>query len=211
MTDSILLAFLSEMAQRSEMAAKNALMAAGGALVGAILTFIVTFTAFKAARVRKVPPRATMLLSTVGGLLAGWLVWAWVSGGLGFGPGGGGGVAGSTAPNQGLTATHRDISLPTHQREPADTLRIVLVRSKDYDAESKRYYLPEGRQPARNLSEIVQHIKEKQQQNPTLKTIEVVVYQDSIAETRGLVADLEDPVRPLGLTIKTHKPGTISP
>jgi len=211
MTDSILLAFLSEMARRNELAAKNALMAAGGALIGAIATWMVCVIAFKAARVQKLPPRLMMIIPSIGGVLAGWLVWAWVSGGMGFGSGDGGGVAGSTEPSKGITATHRDISLPTNQREPADTLRIVLVRSKDYEAESKRYYLPEGRQPARNLTEIVLHIKEKQQQNPSLKTIEVVVYQDSIAETRGLVADLEDPVRPLGLTIKTHKPGTVSP
>jgi hypothetical protein len=207
----ILADFLTDLAFRHDMMLKNLLMALGGGLVGAVATGILCAVAFKAVRVKKIPPRLTMTLSLMGGFVAGWLVWAWVSGMGGYGPGPGGGVVGGTATSKGGLPT-APVTVPVAtQRETTDTLRIAIVRSKDYQEDGK-VYLVEGRQPARNLAETLEAIKERQKKQPDLKTIEVVIYQDSIAaEPRGLVTELEEPVRPLGLTVKTHKPGTPSP
>ena len=163
---------------------QHGLMIAGGALVGAVVTGVILVVLFKLARVKKTPRRLTTVLSVMGGIVGGDL-----SG------------KGST-----LVSTARDT-----RREADYSLRVMIVRSRDYEPESKRYYLVEGRTPARTLPEVIQVIKDRHQLNPALKTVEIVIYQDSIAETRGLADDVEDPVRPLGLTVKTHKPGTDAP
>lgn len=203
--------FLTDLAFRHDMLLKNLLMALGGGLLGAVATGMACIAAFKAVRVKKIPSRLTLLFSLLGGCIVGWLVWAWAAGTGGYGPGPGGGVVGGTAANKGGLPTPPPTGPVPTPRESAATLRIAIVRSKDYQGDSK-VYLVDGRPPARNLNETLEVIKERQKKQPDLKTIEVVIYQDSMAaETRGLVADLEEPVRPLGLTVKTHKPGTPSP
>ena len=187
---------------------QHGLMIAGGALVGAVVTGVILVVLFKLARVKKTPRRLTTVLSVMGGIVGGWLVFALLSGMDGYGPGLGGGIVGGDLSGKGstLVSTARDT-----RREADYSLRVMIVRSRDYEPESKRYYLVEGRTPARTLPEVIQVIKDRHQLNPALKTVEIVIYQDSIAETRGLADDVEDPVRPLGLTVKTHKPGTDAP
>jgi len=187
---------------------QHGLMIAGGALIGALLTAVILVVLFRLVRVKKVPRRLTTLLSIAGGVVGGWLVWALLSAGTGHGPGRGGGIIGGDLTGKGSVPIATSAET---RREPADSLRVMIVRSRDYEPESKRYYLVEGRPPARTLPEVIQVIKDRHQLNPALKNVEVVIYQDSIAETRGLADDLEEPVRPLGLTIKTHKPGTDAP
>lgn len=189
---------------------KNVLAAAGGGVLGAVGTVMLCVVLFKLLHVKKVPRKPVALLSIVGGIAVGWAVWLWVHSSAGYGPGPGGSHFVGTGTNKGSGPTTRDTSLST-RKEPADTLRVSIVRSRDYEPDSKRYYLIEGKPPARNLAETLQALKDKQQLNPLLKTVEVVIYQDSSAEALGQVADLQEAARPAGLTVKTHKPGTDAP
>jgi hypothetical protein len=147
-------------------------------------------------------------------MIAGWLAWNYMGGGgFGWGTGTGTGSGGDVKhTGKGTFVTSRDTGVTSTARDSAETLRIVIVRSNDYELESKKYYLIEGRPPPRNLAETLQAIKDRQQLNPALKAVEVVIYLDSIdAEGRGLVTELEEPVRPLGLTVKMSKPDTKVP
>jgi hypothetical protein len=190
---------------------KNILAAAGGVVLGALGTALLSIVLFKLLHVKKVPRRPVMVLSLVGGVAVGWAVWLWVSGSSGHGPGPGGAVAVGPGTNKGSSGTSRKDTTPDSKREAGDTLRVAIIRSQDYDPESKKFYLVEGKPPARNLDETMQIVKDKQKLNPALKFIEVVIYQDSSAETLGYVADLQEPVRALHLEVKTHKPGTNAP
>src|SRR5437016_5816053 len=135
---------------------KDVLAAAGGALLGALLTAFVLVVLFKLVRVRKIPRRTTVGLSLLGGLIAGWIAWSWMGGGgFGWGPGSGSGSGDAKHTGTGSFVTSHDTGPAATPRERADTLRIVVVRSKDYEPESKRYFLIEGRSPARNLAETV--------------------------------------------------------
>jgi hypothetical protein len=189
---------------------KNVLATAGGAVVGAAGTAMLCVVLFRLLHVRKIPRKPVALLSILGGIAVGWVVWLWVHSSPGYGPGPGGGVFVGTGTDKGSGPTTRDTATST-RKEPVDTLRVAIVRSRDYEPDSKRYYLIEGKPPARNLAETLQALKDKQQLNPMLKTVEVVIYQDSIAEALGQVTDLQEAARPVGLTVKTYKPGTEAP
>jgi hypothetical protein len=186
---------------------KDMLAAAGGALLGGLFTAFVLVVLFKAVRVKKIPRRTTIVLSVVGGLVAGWLVWNWMAGG-GVGPGPGGGVVGG----KGIPiSTSNDTGPTSTRREPSDTLRVVIVRSADYEKDSQRYYLMEGRPPPRNLEEAIQIIQDRKKLNPALTALEVVVYLDSITEARKLADALKEPAEKEGLTWKLSKPDMRAP
>ncbi len=190
---------------------KDILAAAGGALLGGLLTAFVIVVLFKSVRVKKVPRRTTVGLSIIGGLIAGWLVWNWMAGG-GFGPGPGGSVVGGTGTGKGIPiSTSNDTGPASTRREPSDTLRVVVVRSADYEKDSRKYYLIDGRPPARNLDEAVQSIQDKKKLNPKLTTLEVVVYLDSMTEARKIADALKQPAEQEGLTWKLLMPDTRAP
>ena len=212
MTNWILFASVTSQFVRSpESVVRNILATAGGVLLGALGTALLAIVLFKLLHVKKVPRRPVMVLSVIGGIAVGWAVWLWVNGMSGHGPGLGGVGVGQGTSKGSSGQTSRDTGPATKQREPGDSLRIAIVRSRDYVPDAKRFYQVEGRPPTRNLAETLQIIKDRQQLNPALKIIEIVIYQDSSAETLGYVADLQDPVRALGLEIKTSKPGTDAP
>jgi hypothetical protein len=189
---------------------KNVLATAGGAVVGAAGTAVLCIILFRLLHVKKIPRKPVALLSILGGIAVGWAVWLWVHSSPGYGPGPGGGVFVGTGTDKGTGPSPRDTA-PATRKEPADTIRVAIVRSADYKVDSKQYYLVDGKPPARNLAETLQALKDKQQLNPMLKTVEVVIYQDSIAEALGQVTDLQEAARPAGLTVKTYKPGTDAP
>lgn len=186
---------------------KDLLAAAGGALLGGLVTAFVLVLMFKAVRVKKVPRRTTVGLSVVGGLVAGWLVWQGMAGG-GLGPGPGGG----TGSGKGIPiSTSFDTGPASTRREPSDTLRVVIVRSVDYEKDSRKYYLIDGRPPPRNLEETIQVIADRKKLNPALSTLEVVVYLDSITEERKLGQALKEPAEKEGLTWKLLQPDSRAP
>jgi hypothetical protein len=207
----ILIGLVQELADRQMSAFRNALAAVGGFLIGTVAVYLLLLLVFRVVGVKKVPRQLTLGLSMAAGLIVGWLVFVWFSGTAGAGPGPGGGVA--TQPAGKQTAPHSTVkdTPPDTSREPADTLRIVMVRSKDYERESQRYYLVDGKTPARNLAETLLIVKDRRVLNPKLKTVEVVIYQDSITEEQAPVPELESAIPPLGLEVKRHKPSTTMP
>jgi hypothetical protein len=191
---------------------KDILTAAGGALIGGLFTAFILVLLFKAVYVKKIPRRTTIVLSVLGGLIAGWIVWNWTSSG-GFGPGPGGGVVGGPGTGKdGIPiSTSNETGAASTRREPTDTLRVVIVRSADYEKDSQRYYLIDGKTPARNLDEAVQSIQDRKKLNPALNTLEVIVYLDSITEARKLADALQEPAEKEGLTWKLSKPDMRAP
>jgi len=187
---------------------KNVLATAGGAVVGAAGTAMLCVVLFRLLHVKKIPRKPVALLSILGGIAVGWAVWLWVHSSPGYGPGPGGGVFVGTGTDKGTAP--RDTA-PATRKEPADTVRVAIVRSVDYKVDSKQYYLIEGRPPALNLDETLRALKDKQQLNPMLKTLEVVIYKDSMAKVLGPVMDLQEAAQRAGLTVKTYEPGTDAP
>src|SRR5262249_37749740 len=129
---------------------KNVLAAVGGGLLGALGTALLCVLLFKLLHVKKIPRRSVTLLSILGGIAVGWFVWLWLHSSAGYGPGPGGSHFVGSGTNKGAGPTTRDTST---RKEPADTLRVSIVRSRDYEPDSKRYYLIEGKPPAKNLAE----------------------------------------------------------
>src|SRR5262249_11934789 len=152
-----------------ERVVQNILATAGGVLVGALGTAVLAIVLFKLLHVKKVPRRPVMVLSVIGGIAVGWAVWLWVNGMSGHGAGLGG-VAVGQGTNKGSSGqTSRDTGPATNKREAGDSLRIVIVRSRDYEPDSKRFYLIEGKTPARNVAETLHVINDRQKMNPALK------------------------------------------
>lgn len=151
----------------------------------------------------------------LGAAAGGLAVWVWVSGpgGGGWGgggPGGGSGDGGGNGTAVSSQAEKKNETTPQGE-VPEGTPRIVIVRSKDYERGSLRYYLVDGKPPPLTLDKVVEFLKQRQQENPSLRTVEVVIYQDSAAEVLGFVSDLKERLGQLGIKVHTSKPPTNAP
>jgi hypothetical protein len=143
----------------------------------------------------------------LGAAAAGAAVWTWafgLGGGFGFGSGPGSGQGGDAL----LNAEQKEnlVKNPTEEVKPAELLRVHIVRSRDYVRESKRYYIVEGETEPKTLADLLDLIKQKKEQSPDSKTVEVFIFPDSVSELESQVGDLKERLRALGLTVNTtHK------
>ncbi len=168
------------------------------------------------------------MVRLLGGLICGWLVALWLFGGGGPGIGGmGGGWFGSGSgkgdgekttviakKDSDGKKTDADTKAP-----PAETLRIEVLGAgalKKQDVDVSRCYRIEVGEATRLLTflEIKEAVKTRQQKQPPLRRIELVLYKDSPSEQGPLVSQLKAWARELDgskMKVDLSKPDADAP
>jgi hypothetical protein len=162
---------------------------------------------------RKIPTLAMATVRGLGGVGAGLAVWFWVSGTGGGGPGQGGylgsGDGGPPAPRLFDKPAAKHPPAPEKSGGPGvsegsvpDTVRIELLGGPR--VQDSRFYLVEGQKEARALTDLRKLLEQRlgQKGAPRLKSIELVIYQNSVAEDHAAVRDLRDWARERDLDVK---------
>jgi hypothetical protein len=167
---------------------------------------------------RQLPRPATLAARALGGAGLGVAVWLWVFGEGGGGPGRGGlwGVGDGQGQTPGVVDLHPargnlvlEAPSPQSDRVPeaaegvgSDTLRIELLGGGR--VKEGRFYILDGEREARALGDLKRRIEERQRQRNKvpLKAIELVIYQNSVAEDHAAVRDLRKWAREKDLEVK---------
>ena len=182
----------------------NLLAVAGGAAAGAAGTDVSARVAGRFFALRRVPRPALYVLRALGAGAVGLAVWMWVfgTGAGGWGPGGGGSVFGGKgagdAGNQPVGVTSKQpVTAQPAASSQGDRMTVIMLggdRVKD-----QRFYRVEGEREAKTLDELKDEIKTRQKSGK-LKTIEILVYEDSVARNHATVRELNDWAWQNGLT-----------
>jgi hypothetical protein len=183
--------------------------AAAGALVGWLVTGFAVRVLVRLAFHRPVPRPVLFLARVVGAVLIGLLVYyylhpggsgGWGLGGGGFGLGGGGtGPGKGGAGGTGIQATTRTTAAEpgtakstdratTAKTRPPDTLTIELLGGSRYKKD-RRYYLVDGREPAKTLDEVEESLKRNKGR---YRKLEIVITPESVASVHPAVTGLEE-------------------
>jgi hypothetical protein len=199
------------------------LAVAGGVAVGALacgllLRFVAGF-----APNRRVPRTILRLIQLLGGIALGLAVWFWAfgSGGGGFGSSGGLGLAGDgvdgEVTQQGTKASSNQAAPPSVQENSAqapfpatpsmaETVRVELLGGGRVKGE--RFYLLEGEAEPCSLAVLRERLRNRMdlKDQPPLKAIELVIYEDSVAQDHPAVKDLDRWARQQGLEVSLSFP-----
>lgn len=169
--------------------------AAGGGGMG--LGFLAQLL-MRTATIRKPPRWSVLTVRLVGGGICGWLVALWLFGGGGPGIGGTGGMGFGSGTGQGDGEKAVEIAKKNggDEKTSADeSLRIeVLGRANltESGIQAERWYrieTTEGPQML-TLAEVKKAIRNRQQEQPPLRRIEIVLYKDSPDERVPIVSQL---------------------
>jgi hypothetical protein len=199
------------------------LAVAGGAAIGWLGSALLFRLLVRLSLHRTAPPRVLLPIRALGALTLGLAVWAWAFSSGGLGPGLGGwfgsgrndgqppGAKTSPGPSTEPTA-EPDIATPKRSApefQPGleqDTLRIEILggaRVKD-----ERFYLLEGENEPRTLTEIrkVIQARRQQQDKPPLKGVVIMVYGSSVARDHPAVKILVKWAEENGLSVTFPPP-----
>jgi hypothetical protein len=185
------------------------LAVAGGAAIGWLGSGWSLRLIVRLSLLRATPPRVLLPIRALGALALGFAVWTWAFSSGGSGPGAGGLFGtGDTGGQQTGTGTEptaeRETMLVKPEIEPGsaqESLRIEILggaRVKD-----ERFYLLEGENEPRTLTEIRKAIQARryQQDQPALKGIVVLVYGSSVARDHPAVKTLVKWAEANGLSV----------
>jgi hypothetical protein len=146
---------------------------------------------------RKPPRWSVQVVRLLGGGICAWLVALWLFGGGGPGIGGRGGMGLGSRESKGEGAKTVEISKNSEPTEALDgeTLRIeVLGRHalSEQDRRAEHWYRIETTEGPRLLTfaEIKERIRKRQQEQPPLRRVEIVLYKDSPDERVPIVSQL---------------------
>ena len=160
---------------------------------------------YRLAFQRPISPRALTASRLTVAIVSGVLVFLLFP--LGYG-GGGGGTGGGKGPGTGpgsLTGSDKagadkggkDTEVPPGK--PGETVRIELVPSAKYQPMSQRWYLIDGKEPARPLAEVGAYLK---QHKDRVKRVDILIPASSVDPGHHAVTDLETLVqRQFGLPV----------
>jgi hypothetical protein len=185
----------------------------GGAALGALAVGLVLRFCGIWLGAGKAPRRLGWLLRALGGIAGGWLVWLFVMGPGGSGLlGGGGSLFGGrgTGPDSGRVVasppTHSAEPLSSARTPPAGSVAVSVTMLGGKRVVDSRFYLLEGAAEPMTLNELKQAIKERRQQNPAVRVIEIKIYQDSVSSNHPAVKDLEQWAMDTGFTVSRPPP-----
>jgi hypothetical protein len=185
---------------------------AGGFMIGGLGSGLLFRGAAKLALARQVPRPMMVIVRLLGGVAAGLAVYVWAfgTGGSGLGSGAGLGSGGQGQPVSTL-ASNPSADRQTDGNQPgSDVLRVVMLGGDR--VASPRFYLLEGDKEPRTLPDLQKAIQARQDEKdkPSLKSIEIVIYEDSVAQDHPAVRDLERWARQNDLGVTLSKPrGTL--
>ena len=181
--------------------AEKILAILGGALVGALIVGVLVQLVVRSMTTQKMPRWMTLIVRLLGGLIGGGLV-AWVlgfGGGSGFGGSGGWGLGtGSGKEGEPIAAKQeRDVRHDSENNEAPshETLRVEVLGKEtlsEQDARTQRWYRLGSGDGARllNFEEVKEEIRKRQQKQPPLSRIEIVLYNNSPEERLNIVRQL---------------------
>jgi len=148
--------------------------------------------------IRKPPRWSVQVVRLLGGVICGWLVALWLFGGGGPGIGGAGGMGFGSGTGQGegkKTVETGKKNGGSAETPSGQTMRIeVLGRAAlaESDIQVERWYRIETKEGPRLLTfaEVKVAIEKRQQEQPPLYRIEIVLYKDSPDERVPIVSQL---------------------
>lgn len=184
--------------------AEKILAVAGGAVMGGLVVGLLAQLLVRACTRQKLPRWPLLTVRLLGAVIGGWLVALWVLGGGGAGLGGAGGWGLGSGPGQGEGQKRAEVgkqdgeskkNTGTKATHAAETMRIeVLGRAtlSESDLEAERWYRLDTDEGSRLLTfaEVKAAVKNRQQEQPPLRRIEMVLYKDSPDERVPLVSQL---------------------
>lgn len=185
--------------------AEKLLAVIGGAVMGALLVGLLTQLLTRAFTAQKLPRWSQLTVRLLGAVLGGWLVALWVlgGGGAGFGFGSGSGqTEGQKTGEVGNKDRDAKHAGNVWKAPVSEIMRIEVLNKNtlsESDSQAKRWYrieMIEGLQ-LQTFAEIKQAIKNRQQENPPLLRIEIVLYKDSPDKQLPVVSDLQTWAREL--------------
>ena len=182
--------------------AEKILAVVGGAVVGGLMVGLLAQLVTRAFAAQKLPRVPLLVTRLLGAVIGGWLVAIWVfsGGGPGFGGLGGRWLGSGTGEGEKKAdvATKDGESKKTNSDSKApstETLRIeVLGQSslQKQEVEASRYYrIDTGDGPhLLTFAEVKDVVKKRQAEQPPLRRIEIVLYNNSPSEQGEQVRDL---------------------
>jgi hypothetical protein len=183
--------------------AEKVLAVVGGAVVGGLVVGVLAQLLTRAFTAQKLSRGPSLVVRLLGAIICGWLVALWVFGGGGPGFGGLGGFGLGSGPDSGAKTTEvakkegegKKINGET-KTPAAETLRIEVL-GKDplqkQDVDASRFYRIDSGDGPRLLTfeEIKEVVKKRQGEQPPLRRIEIVLYNDSPDKDVRLVRQLK--------------------
>lgn len=170
----------------------------GGGVGGGLGLGLLAQLLMRAVPMRKPRRWSVLMVRVLGGGMCGWLVALWLFGGGGWGIGGTGGWGIGAGAGKGEDEKTVEIgkkNSKTTEMRSEETLRIeVLGRAalSASDIQAERWYRIEMAEGPLLLTfaEIKEAIAKRQQEQPPLRRIEIVLYQDSPDERVPIVRRL---------------------
>jgi len=188
------------------------LAVAGGFMIGGLGSGLLFRGAARLALARQIPRPMMVIVRLLGGVAAGLAVYVWA-----FGTGGSGLGSGSAlgSGGQGQTvstlASNPSADRQTDANQPgSDVLRVVMLGGDRVPGQ--RFYLVEGDKEPKNLLDLQKVIQARQDEKdkPPLKSIEIVIYEDSVSQEHPAVRDLKRWATQNDLTVTLSEPrGTL--
>ncbi len=147
---------------------------------------------------RKPPRWSVQTIRLLGGVICAWLVALWLFGGGGSGIGGAGGLGFGSGEGQGegkKTGDTGKTSGRTPEAPSGESMQIVVLgraNLSESDIKAERWYRIETTEGPRMLTfaEVKETIRKRQQGQPPLRRIEIVLYKDSPDEHVPIVSQL---------------------
>lgn len=189
--------------------ATHLLAVAGSAALGALGVGATVRLAGRAVGGRKAPQPAVVVVRLLGAVAGGLAAWLWLfgPGGPGWGPGGGGsvfggaGAAGGTARDAAASTAEQPLPVTgiTQTSPASDTVRVTMLGGERVKEE--RFYEVDGEKKALTFPELIEAIHRKHP-GGDLKTVEIFIYRDSVAEIHLAVRRLIDWAKQNGLAVR---------
>jgi hypothetical protein len=192
--------------------ALKVLAAFGGFGIGAVASGFIARFLIRLLTARAVHWLPLRLVQLLGGTTLGLAVWffglGWGGNGFGLGQGNGSGNSVPGTSTFDLRPSADDRSSKFENRTSSskfDTLpselRIELLGGPK--VKNERFYVVEGDSNALSLAELQQRIRARMeaQSQPPLKSVELVIYDDSVAQDHPAVQDLERWAREQNLSV----------
>jgi hypothetical protein len=179
----------------------------GGGVVGGLGLGLLAQLLARAFTTKKLPPWPVLTVRLLGGIICGWLVALWLfggggpgiggMGGWGFGSGSGKGDGEKTAMDtkkEGNGEKSKDgMVIPDAEKLSIEVLsKHVLEKLGTDESHCYRVKLDDHQRPM-TIQEVKHLIKERQERQPPLRRIEIVLYKDdSPTEANDVVRSLKD-------------------
>jgi hypothetical protein len=199
----------------------------GGGVAGGLGLGLLVQLLMRAMAIRNPPRWSILTIRLLGIVICGWFVALWLfggggpgiggTGGWGFGSGSGKGegekAVESSKKNGEVKKKDGETKTPEDQTLRIEVLGNAALSSKDIQ-EERRYLLGMEQGPLLTFAEVKDRVRKPLQEQPSLRYLEIILYNDSPAEDNLLVSQLKKWGQDLNggkMTVKTSKSNVPAP